>query len=89
MGKEITTERYADTGYSVKDTPPEINRLMFERFMSLSSERRLLMGISMLHTARQMIMQSLPSNLTANERKLALFERLYGFPFPGKLSPTT
>jgi|Laugrefabdmm15dn_1035133.scaffolds.fasta_scaffold05428_3 hypothetical protein len=89
MGNEITTDRYADTGYSVKDTPPEINRLMFERFMSLSCERRMLMGLSMLGTARQMILDSLPTEFTAIERKLALFQRLYGFPFPGELSPTT
>ena len=89
MGTETTTDRYADTGCRVKDTPPEINRWMFERFMSLSIERRMLMGISMLSTALQMIVNSLPLNLSPSERKLALFERHYGFPFPGKLSPTT
>lgn len=57
--------------------------------MSLSSERRMLMGLSMLGTARQMILDSLPTEFTAIERKLALFQRLYGFPFPGELSPTT
>ena len=85
MSEEITTERYSDTGYSVKDTSPEINRMMFEGFMALSGERRMLMGLSMLSTARQMILDSLPKELTANERKLALFQRLYGYPFPGIL----
>ncbi len=88
MGKETTTDRYADTGYSVKDTPPEINRWMFERFMSLSCEQRLLMGLSMLATTRQMILDSLPPGLSPNESKLALFERLYGYAFPGTLSIT-
>jgi hypothetical protein len=72
----------------MKDTSPEINRWMFERFMSLSGEQRLLMGLSMLSTARQMILDSLPTTLSPNERKLALFERLYGYPFPGTLRPT-
>ncbi len=89
MGTETTTDQYPDTGYSMKDTSPEINRWMFERFMSLSGEQRLLMGLSMLQTARQMILDSLPAGLSTNERKLALFERLYGYPFPGILRPTT
>jgi hypothetical protein len=72
----------------MKDTSPEINRWMFERFMSLSGEQRLLMGLSMLSTARQMILDSLPTTLSPNDRKLALFERLYGYPFPGTLRPT-
>lgn len=85
MGKETTTDRYADTGYSVKDTPPEVNRWMFESFMSLSCERRFLMGISMLSTARELILSSLPTTLSIHERKLELFKRLYGYPFPGTL----
>ena len=89
MGTETTIDQYPDTGYSMKDTSPEMNRWMFERFMSLSGEQRLQMGMSMLASARQMIADSLPPNLTQNEKKLAIFERLYGYPFPGTLPQTT
>ena len=79
------SDRYADTGFSVKDTPPEVNRFYYERIMALSSERRFLMGMSMLATARQIILSTLPKEMTRRERMLALYERLYGTPFPGTL----
>lgn len=85
MGQEPPTDRYPDTGFSVKDTPPEVNRFYFERIMALSGERRFLMGMSMLTTARTMILSSLSEELSHREKMLALYQRLYGHPFPGTL----
>jgi hypothetical protein len=85
MGTTPPTDRYPDTGFSVKDTPPEVNRFYHERIMALSGERRLLMGMSMLATARSLILSSLPKELSRREKMLALYERLYGHPFPGTL----
>jgi hypothetical protein len=85
MVPEFTSDRYADTGFSVKDTPPEINRFYYERIMALSGERRFLMGMSMLATARSLILSSLPKEMSRRERMLALYHRLYGHPFPGTL----
>ena len=82
MGETPTTDRYANTGFSIKDTSPEVNEMIYKHIMSLTGEERLVMGFSMLATARQLILSSLPKNLTEKERKLALFERLYGYPFP-------
>jgi hypothetical protein len=72
----------------VKDTSPEVNRFYHERIMALSGERRFLMGLSMLATARKLILSSLPESMSSRERKLALYERLYGHPFPGNLPAT-
>ena len=66
----------------MKDTPPEINEFFHQRMMALSGERRFLMGMSMLATTRQMILSSLPTTLSHQERMLALYHRLYGCPFP-------
>ncbi len=78
MGLEIESDRYPDTGFSVRDTSPEVNRLMFERTMALTGEKRFLMGISMFDTARSMILASLPDKADERERKLLVFERTYG-----------
>ena len=88
MGTTPPTDRYPDTGFSVKDTSPEANRIYFERIMALSGERRFLMGMSMLATARQLILSSLPREMPRREKMLALYERLYGHPFPGTLPDT-
>jgi hypothetical protein len=82
MGREITTHRYANTGYSMKDTSPEVNDMIYQHVMSLTPEGKLAMGISMLSTARKMILDSLPKELSPAERMKALFEKLYGIPCP-------
>ena len=46
MGAEIETDRYPDTGYSMRDTSPEVNAMMFEKLMTLSDEEKIKMGIS-------------------------------------------
>ncbi|NJR42746.1 MAG: hypothetical protein HC767_08840 [Akkermansiaceae bacterium] len=70
----------------MSDTPPELNEMIHQRIMTLGGERRLLMGFSMLATARQMILSSLPAHLTHHEKMLALYQRLYGCPFPSTQS---
>jgi hypothetical protein len=82
MRSKIEPDRYADTGFSVKDTPPEINRRMFEGVMALSEGDRLKMGCSMFDTARQLVLASLASDLSDEERRKALYERMYGAPCP-------
>jgi len=66
----------------VSDTPPELNSFIHQRIMALGEERRFLMGMSMLATARQLILSSLPDTLNHQEKMFTLFHRLYGFPFP-------
>jgi hypothetical protein len=64
------------------DTPPEVAQFVRERLMALSGEERFLMGIRMFNVARTMVLASLPPDLSPEERKRRLFERMYGYPLP-------
>ncbi len=60
MGAPTTSDRYPDTGFSVKDTSPEVNQMVFDRMTALSGSERLIMGCDMFDTARAMVIASIP-----------------------------
>ncbi len=64
------------------DTTPEIERMVRKRLMALSGAERMRMGADMFSAARRMILASLPAELDDAERKLRLFERVYGESLP-------
>jgi len=64
------------------DTTPEIETLVRTRLMARSGAERMRMGANMFSAATRMILASLPADLDDAERKLRLFERVYGEPFP-------
>lgn len=66
----------------MNDTDPEIAALVRERMMSLTGEERVLMAASMFESARQLILSSLPPELSEDERRRALCRRLYGIDLP-------
>lgn len=78
MVSRIEPDRYADTGFSVKDTPPEINSALFSRMMSRPAGERMKMGAEMTASAKAFVRASLPKGLTATERRAAFLERFYG-----------
>ncbi len=78
MVSKIEPDRYADTGFSVKDTPPELNELLFRRMMGLGAGERLRMGMDMAATAKALVRASLPGHLGESERRNAFVERFYG-----------
>lgn len=82
MGGKAPSDTYPDTGFSVKDTSPEVNRILFERIMALSGEERLKMGFSMLAATKTLILAGMPAGLSEAERKRRLYESLYGEPLP-------
>jgi hypothetical protein len=82
MVSKIEPDRYADTGFSVKDTPPEINTMIFRHTMSLTPGERFAMGMSMLATARALVWSGIPGNLPGPERRRVFYERFYGEPCP-------
>ena len=63
------------------DTSPEIQKIYDQKIRELSEEQRFLRGISLTHFCRQLclagIQDKLP-NLTPEEIKVQLFERIYG-----------
>lgn len=64
------------------DTSPEIAEMVRTRLMARSGAERFRMGVQMCEAARRMVLASLPKDLSETECKHALFQRLYGEPFP-------
>lgn len=71
------------------DTPPEIEKKMREMLMARSGGERVVMGALMFDAARAMVIASLPRNLSKDEFKQRLFERIYGAPMESFLSGAT
>ncbi|MBN1379478.1 MAG: hypothetical protein JXA04_09610 [Gammaproteobacteria bacterium] len=69
----------------MNDTSPEIARMVRERYMEMSGERRFLIGIQMFDTARTIALSSLPQDLSENEKRQRLCERFYGSQFAEKM----
>lgn len=86
MVSKIEPDRYADTGFSVKDTAPEINAMMFQRVMALTHSERFLMGMSMLATARAVVWGSLPAGLDMASRRRLFYRRFYGEELPEEVA---
>jgi len=80
---KIEPDRYADTGFAVKDTPPEINELIFRAMMLRTPAERLLMGMDMTATARKLVWASIPADLLEGDRRRMFYERFYGEPLAG------
>ncbi len=78
MVSKIEPDRYADTGFSVRDTAPEVNAMLFQAIMRRAPGERLRMGMDMLATARKLVWASLPAGLSEPERRLAFYRRFYG-----------
>ena len=82
MVSKVEPDRYADTGFSVKDTAPEVNAMMFRRMMERSAGERLAMGMDMLATARSMVWASISEDLSEEDRRREFYLRFYGEPCP-------
>lgn len=82
MVSRIEPDRYADTGFAVKDTAPEINAMIFAAVMKKTPEERLLMGFDMMATAREMVWSGLGSQGTETERRRLFYQRFHGAAFP-------
>ena len=64
------------------DTPPEIVALVRQRIMARSPEERFMMGIASFEAAREIVLASLPKNLSPEDLKRQLYQRIYGEPAP-------
>lgn len=82
MVSRIEPDRYADTGFAVKDTAPEINAMIFAAMMRKTPQERLLMGFDMMATAREMVWNGLGSQGTEAERRSLFFRRFHGTEAP-------
>jgi hypothetical protein len=85
MVSRIEPDRYADTGFAVKDTPPEINRRLFDAMMRKTPAERLMMSLDMMATARELVMQGIKREsdaISGAEARRIAFQRLHGVPCP-------
>ena len=64
----------------MKDTSPEIEQKVHELMMARSGAERMIMGSLMFDAARAIVIASLPKDLSEDEIKHRLFERIYGAP---------
>jgi hypothetical protein len=60
------------------DTTPEVENKMREMMMARTGAERLMMVASMSEAARSIVVASLPKDLSPDELKRRLFERIYG-----------
>ncbi|HMZ57446.1 MAG TPA: hypothetical protein PL048_01650 [Leptospiraceae bacterium] len=65
----------------MNDTSPEIEQMLHERHMKMTGEERVMIAASMYDTAREIVLSSLPPNLTEKEKRVQLFLRFYGNEF--------
>jgi len=87
MVSKIEPDRYADTGFSVADTPPELNAFLFEQMMKKSGSERLIIGCRMTDSARQLVWSGIPENLPEDERRTIFLQRFYGLDFSDPAAP--
>jgi hypothetical protein len=64
----------------MNDTTPEIEKKVHKMMMARSGAERLMMGSAMFDLARKIVLASLPKDLSDEELKRRLFERIYGQP---------
>jgi hypothetical protein len=61
----------------MNDTSDAIAKVVAERYRLMTPAERCLAASSLFETARAIIQSSLPNSLTAEQRRLAVAERLY------------
>jgi hypothetical protein len=64
----------------MNDTTLEIEEKVREMMMARTGAERLIMGSAMFDLARKIVLASLPKDLSEEELKRRLFERIYGQP---------
>ena len=62
----------------MRDTTPEVERYLRERYRALTGAERIAMGASMFETARALALASFPPGLSQQEVRRRLCERFYG-----------
>ena len=78
MVSRVDPSRYADTGFSVADTPPELNTHLFREMMRKTGAERLIIGCQMADTARALVWSGISKDLPQSERRRLFLQRFYG-----------
>ncbi len=78
MVSKIEPDRYANTGFSIADTPPELNNHLFRKMMAKSGTERMAIACKMNDTARALVWSGIPQGLPLSDRRQLFLERFYG-----------
>ena len=70
--------RESKSDLQMNDTTPAIDTLLRERFAALTGSQRALMALQMFETAQRIVLSSLPSGLSEQQRRRELCRRFYG-----------
>jgi len=81
MISKIDRDRYTDTGFSIADTPPDLNAFFFQQMMRKSGAERLEIGCRMNDSSRALVWSGIPQDLPEPERRQIFLERFYGNSF--------
>lgn len=65
----------------MNDTSDLIKEKLESNYASISGEEKLLMALSMFETARELVIASLPKDISESELRKELFLRFYGNDF--------
>ena len=65
----------------MNDTTPDITEKLTEIYKNKPGEEKLLIALNMFETARELVISSLPNNLSEKELRRELFLRFYGNDF--------
>ena len=66
----------------MKDTSPEFEAMVNERYRQMTPDERVRIAASMYDTARAIVLSSLPEGLSRRERRLAFVRRFYAGELP-------
>jgi hypothetical protein len=66
----------------MNDTAPEIEEMLDRMWLERAPQERARAAAAMFIAAREVIIASLPKDLSPNELKRQIFERTYGYPLP-------
>lgn len=66
----------------MNDTSPAMEALYHKLLSQLTPEQRLIRGAGMFDAVREIVLASLPPDLSPEERTRQLYQRIYGQPLP-------
>lgn len=66
----------------MNDTSPAMEKLQIEMMLKLGAKKRIELAGEMFMAARQLILASLPKNLSEREAKKRYYQQMYGVPLP-------
>ncbi len=85
MVSKIEPDRYADTGFSIRDTPADLNAHLFRKMLEKSGAERLIIGCRMGDSARQLVWSGIPTDIPEPKRRQIFLDRFYGKGFEARI----